>query len=162
MSINFRLLVGAVFAATLSADCESVNIRMACLGLIICSSLSMSPIQLVWRVASEAAMVSASQVLRATIDCRCDDQDIGASFSVSTDPEIDFLVVVSFAKSASQYDLRGSAEGLLLKEIPCVGVCLRYRMRRFRSFQCLVVGLWLARAKELVKNWMSGRVLSVR
>jgi len=141
ISMDFLLFVGAVLVAIWIADWESMFMRMGCLVSIICSSFNISPSQLVWRVASDAAIVSASHVLTATRDCLCEVQCIGDPCSVITDPEIDFLVVWSLAKSASVYDIIGSVEGRFGYKMPLSAVCFRYRTRRFKSFQCRVVGL---------------------
>jgi len=162
MSTYFRRFVGAVCVAICSADWESVNVVIGLERGMRDSSWSMPASQLVWRVVSEVAMISASQVLRATKDCRCEPQLMGEPCNVWTDPDIDFLDVGSLAKSASAYANSGVSCGWFGNEMPCVGVCFRKRISRFKCFQCRCVGLWLALASAFVKNCISGLVESVR
>lgn len=57
-------------------------------------------------------MVSGSHVLVATIDWRWDVQCIGAPWRVWADPDMDFLVFVSLAKSESEYEISVSVDGV--------------------------------------------------
>ena len=82
MSIYFRRFVGAVWEAIVMADWESVKVGIGVWSGRMESSESIPVSQLVCRVVSDAAMISASQVLRATIDCLWDPQLIGAPCKV--------------------------------------------------------------------------------